>query len=327
MVKQYQLTRLFVLMVVFSILHSPFSILTPTRAYAEKQTLRVSPVIITVPLSPGKTITNDVAIENLTNTPLPLRATLNDFVTGGEEGGYVFQNTRTNPLLSWIKLDENEFILNPHEKKKLKMTIKTPTKIQVGGYYGILFFEPVLQTPYKPTTQVSTRVGVLLLGNLGVPDNGSKRADILTFTPPKLSQDGTVPFLLRVQNTSLNFFTAKPIITLTRVIPDLTQDILDPRLLSSDMLVKPIYLEEKLIFPDKVRRWTEDQTIHDLSPNIYKLRLTVATGNGRDITTDKYIVVFPVIQAGEILIVFLILFFLIRKRKRFGKAAKALFRS
>lgn len=284
------------------------------KAYAATQTLRVSPVIINVTLSPGKTFTNEVTVENLTNTPLPLRATLNDFVTGGEEGGYVFENTKTNPLLSWIKLNDNEFILSPKEKKKIKMTIKTPTTIPVGGYYGVLFFEPVVPTQVAEETQVSTKVGVLLLANLGVPDNGTKKADILTFTPQQLSQDGTVPLVLRVQNTSLNFFTAKPIITLTPVIA-LTQ----PQ--------KPTYLEEKLIFPDKIRRWTEDQIIHDLSPNIYKVHLVVSTGNEQTVTTDRYIVVFPVMKFLLVVAIFLLLIFLTVKRKRWGEVARALFRS
>ena len=320
-VKRYQVLRLVGFMVLFSILYSSpclpagrFSILTTTKAYAAQQTLRVSPVIINVNLSPNKTTTNEVRIENLTNTPLPLKATLNDFVTGGEEGGYVFEDTKTNPLLSWTKLSDDTFILNPKEKKKILMTVKTPTTIPVGGYYGVLFFQPVLQTASAQATQVSTKVGILMLANLGVPDDGHQKADILTFTPKQLSQDGTVPFLLRVQNTSLNFFTAKPILTINPVLP-------------FSQVEKPVYLEEKLIFPDKVRRWTEDQTIHDLSPNIYKVHLSVSTGNGQMGTTDRYFVVFPVVKALIILMIILLIIFLTIKRNRLGTAARALFRS
>ncbi len=301
----YHVLCLFACLILFFILNS-------TTAYAAKQTIRVSPVIINLQLSPGKTLSQKVTIENLTSTPLPLRASLNDFVTGGEDGGYVFADTKTNPLLKWIKLSDDEFILSPKEKKKITMTIKMPSSIPVGGYYGILFFEPVVQSVVTNATQVHTKVGVLMLANLGVPDNGGKKADILTFTPQQLSQDGTIPFTLRVQNTSLNFFTAKPILTLTPI-------------LSTKKQTAPIYLEEKLIFPDKVRRWTDDQTMHDLSPNIYKVHLAVSTGNGNTVITDRYFVVFPLIKFLVRLGIFLIIIFLIIKRKRLGKVANALF--
>ena len=313
-VKTYQVIRLSLVVVSCCILPTACSVLITQKAYAAQQTLRVSPVIINVALSPSKTTTNEVTIENLTNTPLPLQATLNDFVTGGEEGGYVFEDSKTNPLLSWINLSDKEFILNPKEKKKIMMTIKTPPTIPVGGYYGVLFFQPILQNATTQTTQVSTKIGILMLANLDVPDDGRQKANILAFTPSQLSQDGTVPFLLRVQNTSLNFFTAKPILTINPVLP-------------GSEIQKPIYLEEKLIFPDKVRRWTQDQTIHDLSPNIYKVHLAVSTGSGQTITTDKYVVVFPVIKALGIFLIVVIIIFLTVKRKRLRLAMQALFHS
>lgn len=192
------------------------------------------------------------------------------------------------------------------------MTIKTPSTIPVGGYYGLLFFQPVLQNAPTQTTRVSTKVGVLMLGNLGVQDAKSKKAEVLTFTPPLLSQNGTVPFILRVKNISLNFFTAKPIITIKPIFTP-TQE------------VKTIYLEEKLIFPASIRRWTDTQTIHNLSPNLYKLQLAVSTGNGQQIITERYIVVLPVMYILLAIGSMLLIIFLIVKRGRLSKAAAALF--
>lgn len=306
-VKRYQLYAVVI------IIYSLFSILTPPKAEAAKQTLRVSPVIMNLSLSPGKTLEQEVTIENLTTTPLPLRASLTDFVTGGEEGGYVFENTKTNPLLKWITLSDDTFILAPNEKKTLTMTVQMPKSIPVGGYYGLLFFEPVLQGITNPQTQVSTKVGVLLLGNLGVPSNG-KRADILTFNPVQLSQDGTVPFLLRVQNISLNFFTAKPILKITPVLPLGNANT-------------PIYLEEKLIFPDNIRRWTEDEAVTNLSPNLYKMQLAVSTGNGEQEFTERYVIVFPWMKALLGFAGVLLLIFLVVKRTRLKKAVHELFKS
>lgn len=283
-----------------------------TPVHAQGQSLRISPAILTITLSPGKTSSHEAIIENLTDEPLPLTANLNDFATTGEEGGYIFEQSRQNPLLQWITLSEKNFILGPKEKKKIFLTIKTPSTIQLGGYYGLLFFEPVLQNTTTPQTQISAKVGMLMLANIGVQDTKAKRANILTFSPSFISQDGTVPFLLRVQNVALNFFTAKPILTITP-------------LLSFPNQQKPMYLEEKIIFPGKIRRWTENNVIHDLSPNIYKAHLVVATGVDQTEVQDTYFVVFPYVNALLIIFIGLLILFLLAKRKRLGAAIKVFF--
>ncbi len=284
----------------------------PLQANAAEQTLRVSPVIINLSLSPGKTHTHEVTIENMTSSPLPLRATLNDFITSGEEGGYIFEESKTNPLLSWITLNENEFILGPKEKKTLQMTIHTPKSIPVGGYYGVLFFEPVLMGAPTESTRVNAKVGILMLANIGVIDPNARRAEILDFSLPSFNQESTVPVLLRVKNIALNFFSAKPTITIQPLIPYSGRQTIE--------------LEEKIIFPSNVRRWTEESRVKDLSPNIYKANLSVSTGNGQTITSEKYFVVFPFAQAFGVIAVILILLFLFTRRKRVVEAIRALIR-
>jgi hypothetical protein len=308
-----KLIKLLTIIIVIGYLYSPFSILYSHKALAQQQTLRVSPVIINVTLSPGKTHTHEVTIENLSNAPVPLRASLSDFMTSGEEGGYIFEETKDNPLLDWIQLDENEFILNPKEKKTLRMKIVTPNSIQVGGYYGVLFFEPVAQADQSAITKVNAKIGVLMLANIGIPDPNAKHAEILAFETEMLNSSGTVPFLLRVKNVSLNFFSAKPHLTVTPLIS-----------LGSEP--KQFDLEEKTIFPGNIRRWTENTTVENLPPNIYKAQISVSSGNGQVVTAEKYIVVLPLVPAGIIAATILFVLFLIVKRKRLGKTAKAIFR-
>jgi|GEM_PF-1647701 len=280
---------------------------------AAEQTLRVSPVILTIPLSPGKIASQEATIENLSTHPLPLTASLNDFITSGEEGGYIFEESKENPLLSWITLSENNFILNPKEKKKVHITIKTPQRIPVGGYYGILFFEPIPQHSANTRTQINSKVGILMLANLGVPDPHAKKAEILAFTPDMFSQDGSVPFMLRVKNVSLNFFTAKPILTVSPLIKFSHPE-------------KPLFLEEKIIFPGKIRRWTQANTIQNLSPNIYKAHIVVDVGNGQVENEDQYFIVFPYLTALIASFILFIVIFVLAKIKRLKDAVAALFR-
>lgn len=294
------------------ILLIPLILFAAPTAKAAEQSLRVSPVIINISLSPDKTYTHDVTVENLTDTPMPLRASFNDFITTGEEGGYVFENTKTNPLLAWTKLNETEFILNPKEKKKLQLTIHTPKSIPLGGYYGILFFEPVLPNAMPNATQINAKVGILMLANVGVPDPKAPKAEILTFETGRVHSDGNLPLTLRVKNISLNFFTAKPVLTISPII-NLT-----------GIQERHIVLDDKIIFPGLVRRWTEDPAVSDLSPNIYKVNLTIATGENQSVSKSTYVMLFPFLPAIGALILLFIVVFLINKRSRLKKALAAL---
>lgn len=297
----------------FCLLGFPNPVDAETITKTPQQIFRVSPVILNVPLSPGKSYSYDITVENMTTNPLPLKASLNDFETTGEEGGYLFEESRTNPLLSWITLDNNTFILNTKEKKKIRLVIKTPQAIALGGYYGMLFFEPVLTNTQQSVTHVQSKVGVLLLANIGVPDPKEKKGEIVSFLTGYFPQNNTLPFLLRVKNVSLHFFTAKPILTISPLLP------------YSETIDEPFYLEEKVIFQNKIRRWTKEISINHLKPNIYKATLKVSTGNGDYVTQEKYFIIFPFIQFLSVGVVLFATLFVIRKRKRLKKTFKAFF--
>jgi len=308
--KQYKLKITYIFTIICSILFLFFN--SPVHASGTRpQIIRVSPIIINVPLSPGKLYNYEINVENLTDKALPLQTSFNDFQTTGEEGGYVFEDTRTNPLLSWIKLSDNVLILNPNEKKKIKLTINTPKSIPLGGYYGILFFQPVLPSDMN-TTHVVSRIGVLMLADIGVPDPKAKKADILTYTIGLFHQNNQLPVLLRVKNVSLHYFTAKPILTIS------------PLITFSPQNQNPMYLEDKILFQGKVRRWEQAITLPNAQPNLYIAHMAVSTGNGQYVIEDKYFILFPFTQAFIILLVIVLVIFLTRKRKRLKKTFEAL---
>ncbi len=203
----------------------------------QRYTIRVSPLIIPLSLSPQKTIKHEILIENLSNKPYPIRINFSDFIST-EDGGYVFPERNTSPLLSWIRVKPTEFIIPARAKQKIILTITTPKNIPIGGYYGMLFFEPVLPVSNK-STQIISRVGVLLLGNVGVVDEKAQKAQILTFSLPHLIFDRKTTLLFRVKNISLHHFTGKPILSLSPLFGEYTKQ----------------FLEEKIVFPGKIRRW------------------------------------------------------------------------
>lgn len=269
------------------------------------QLLRISPVIVHLPLSPSDTLRYDVTVENLRSVPLPLRLSKSDFSSESEDGGYVFTDSAKNPLLQWMSFSENEFILNAGEKRTITMTVQTPSTIDAGGYYGVVFFEPVLPQSDRQTT-VSTRIGMLVLGTLGFSEE-QKNAEILTYTLPFVSMPDSLPLTLRVKNTGLNFFTAKPIVTLRPILGH----------------EKKHFIEEKIIFPNTVRRWENKLPIEQTPFGIYNATLSVSTGNGDSITKSQWILILPNVYVSTILIVVFFAVFILLFRRRLKEALKA----
>lgn len=170
------------------------------------------------------------------------------------------------------------------------------------------FFQP-LRPQLNGETLVSAQVGVLLLGDLGVGREKENPGEILDFHLPFLSQSATMPFLLRVKNTSLAFFTAKPIL---HIKPLFGEEHLQ-------------FLEEKVIFPGKIRRWENPLTLEKLGIGIYQVTLQVSTGKGNSIQTTRTLLIFPWVPVLLTLIVLSLFVGLFKKRKRLKKALRAFF--
>ena len=276
----------------------------PVKAF-----MRVSPVILNLSLVPKKQYNYTITVENLLDTPLPLRTTLEDFQTQDEEGGYILNSTHASPLLSWVSFDKKELIIPPHAKETVALRITMPPKIQIGGYYGIVFFEPVLS---KATTQIplSSKVGVLMLANIGVPSNNSVKGEIVQFKLDKfLYQKGPISYLLRFKNTELLFYSAKPFLTLKPLFGK----------------EQKFYLEEKFVFPGKTRRWESSVELPNYWHGLYKATLAVSTGQGKQIIKETYLMAFPIAFAVGITFLLLVIIFIFKRRKRFSKVMKVLF--
>lgn len=295
---------------IYSIILISIVLILPSRVSAQQnptptEMIRISPVIFNISLSPGKTYTYQATVENLLSVPLPVDLQLHDFQTTDEEGGVAFTESRNDPLLSWITLSENTLLLPPRAKRTIRMTVSLPQRIPVGGYYGMLYFAPRLPQYANEQTLISAKVGTLLLANIGVPNSKQKKADIVdfSFTNPYFETE-KISFMLRVKNTALQHFTAKPILKVTSLLGNQTS----------------YPLVEKFVFPGKIRRWNEQVTLRTTQPGIYKATMVIATGNGEQVNTEKYFIIFPLMKFILTSIILLLILLVIFKRKQIKKA-------
>jgi hypothetical protein len=174
----------------------------------------------------------------------------------------------------------------------------------------MIFFEPV-GSVLQGSTKVVSRIGILVLGDLGIQNSTSEKVQILNFSVGNLEEHSPIPLLLRVKNISLHYFTAKPFLTLTPLVGK----------------KQTILLEEKIVFPTKVRRWSYPLSISTLPINIYKAQIAVSIGNGEQIKTATYLIIFPYTKALILLLILLLIGFVIIRRKQIKNALRILIRN
>lgn len=294
----------------------PFAIVAVTPAFSETprvtQLIRISPVILNISLSPGKTYTYDITVENLLNVPLPVDAAFDSFDTN-EEGEFLVtdeQNTiKTSPLLAWSKVDKAQVIIEPKTKHTVHLTVSIPEKVPVGGYYGMLFFTPRFPVYEGYRSLVSTKVGVLMLASVGVDDPFIAKARITDFKSSHwLFDKNPLSFDFRVQNDSLTHFSAKPVVKI------------------SSWGTKPTEyeIEEKIILPGKARRWHTELTHTDGFFPLQAVRLRVSTGNGNFVTRELYLIRFPWKATLTVLLFMLTVSVVIVRRKNIVRSIQIL---
>lgn len=254
--------------ILVSILLRQFFTFPVSAQEGAKQMIRISPVILKVELSPGREYRYTIKVENLLLSPMPINVAVSGFEASNEEGGVsVLDQGTPSPLIDWITLDENQTIIPATSQKEFNVRVNVPKEVPIGGYFAVIFFTPVF--PDKP---IEAKVGVVVLANIGVPFDKERKAQISTFTFDKLLYEkGPIQTTIRVKNTSLNYFSAKPTLTIKPLFGE----------------EKIFELEEKTILPGKARRWQKPLDVGNLRGVIYQAHLTVSLEQGDSISATQ----------------------------------------
>jgi hypothetical protein len=170
-----------------------------------------------------------------------------------------------------------------------------------------LFVEPVISAK-ADASLVTAKVGVLMLANIGVSTDKNKIEVISSEFNKSIYSSGPVNNTLRIRNTTLNHFTAKPIL---RIEPLFGKPVTVP-------------LEEKIIFPGKIRRWDSSFELPDYYHGFYKTVLTISTGKGHQEKREGYILAFPLLKAFGVILLLVLLTLSVIYRRRILKGLRIL---
>ncbi len=278
----------------------------------ENQILKIAPIILDLNLENEKKQEYKIKIENLLDAPLGVKLSLETLNASDEITGMQFGLPEENsPLLSWITMSKNEFIIQERNSETITIIVNVPKNTKKGSYYGILFATPYFTKPLdKLSPTVVSRIGTLLLANIGKPykEKASKMALVEELKLENaLNNSVNKNLIVRVKNTYPYHLSVKPFIEISSIFGK------EPK----------IEFEDKRVLPDKIRKWSKTLK---LKTGIYQVKAAISLKGGEYIYAKKTFVVFPIKEFTIILIISICLALAFILRKRLKKAIFILFK-
>ena len=294
------------------LLTTSYQLLTTGAAYAAspQQSISISPVINDLQLVPGKKTTFTITIRNNNSTAIGIQAETTGYDITGETAQF---EEKPSVMTSWTMLSQSDILIDPKQTKIITATINTPNNIKQSGYYETIFLTPIAhqqETANSPI--ILSRFGVLVLGTVGKLNYNdlSKKVSVTDLTP-SLTMLNAFPqdISFSVANNYFTHFDAKPFVTITPLFAN----------------SQTVELTDKHVLPGSERVW---QYIPSIAKNhiFYQEHLAVSVGGGNQIFADSWFIVLPYQPILLIVVILVLLYIAITRRKRLGKFVTILIR-
>ena len=318
----------------------------------EPVTIAVYPPIFELELEKGESYQDQILLRNRSGFSVPIQAEIFGFTATDEIGGIAFQEEDGSK--DWFKIEKPNFILEPKESERVKFSINVPKDVTRGGYYVTALFKSKLPPHYfeEEATKVMPQVGVLFLISVGkkgeadfeiIEANVSERVRIRfletlatrnrheteheTDTKQKIiiANSVHIPFVFRVKNNDVY-----------HVKPSGTLQIFG----SGDRIVGEFEVKETTILPGKIRklevnfepalfekldRYLPNFLANFISENLFfgKHKVLLKLHGSAEVEKEMELLIFPWKGiAILLLLVFLILFIIIKSTKQTSKENK-----
>lgn len=172
------------------------------------QGLEISPPLIDIKTDPGKVVTTQIKVRNVTQTSLLVKAQFEDFVANDESGTpkILLNSSDKSPysIKDWLGAPAS-ITLAPGQREPINVTINVPANASPGGHYGVVRFTGTPPELADTGVSLSASVGTLMLVNVsGNVKESAKVAEIYASQNNKQSsifKRGPILITTRVQNT------------------------------------------------------------------------------------------------------------------------------
>lgn len=184
------------------------------------QGLEISPPLVELNTDPGKTVTFEIRLRNITQGTLIAKPSVDDFVAAGEEGQpklLTEANAEPSPysIKGWARAIP-EVRLVSQEIKATTVTLDVPKDASPGGHYGVVRYTALPPELEGTGVALSASIGSLVLVKVsGDIKENAKIEEFFTTQASKrksLFEYGPITFVERVKNEGNVHF--KPIGTI-----------------------------------------------------------------------------------------------------------------
>jgi len=206
--KPFRLKLLVILLFFFS-----FSVFVFNSHPVSGQTFSLSlwPPILELMIQPGKTITQNYQIANLSDNPIQITCQLLTFAPLGEKGNVKFLTEL--PQNIFFTLDNKDlkmgqaFTLDAGKKKDVVLKIQVSEKAIEDDYYLTFLFASQTGSGITTGTSQTGVIGSHLLLTVSEDGQPPKKGEIISFRTKKVIDSLERPtFFLKVMNRSRTFF-------------------------------------------------------------------------------------------------------------------------
>lgn len=176
------------------------------------QGLEISPPLLDFKTDPGKTVTANIKLRNITDSTLIAKARIDDFVAQGEEGLpklLIDQKSGESSPYSfkpWVR-SIAPLTIASKQQKTIQVVFDVPQDAAPGGHYGVVRFTAAAPEVEDTGVSLSASIGTLVLIN--VSGDVKESATIEQFfvshnaggKPSSFFEQGPLTFVERIKNT------------------------------------------------------------------------------------------------------------------------------
>jgi len=284
----------------------------PTVAFGQGIGISISPLTFEITANPGDKVSNVLKILNNSDSALMVQMKAEDFTAIGESGEVVVREelNESYSLAKWIRVEPEQFTLDPRGQQLVNFTIDVPVSGEPGGHYGSILAMIGGTAATGTGAAISQKVGSLLLLQVAGPVN--ELIFVKNFVAPSFSEYGPITIDARFENRGTVHLKPRGFVQITDIFGKQAANL---------------SLSQKNILPGSVRKidtvWDEKILFGK-----YTATLTAIYGSTNEpltATTTFWVIPWK-ITLGITLGVVLVLFILIKSRKRLSLALKILLR-
>jgi len=169
----------------------------PHTTYAKNTALTVSPAIFEAVIKPGVASHHEITLTNDSMIPIPIKGIVSSFIASEDIKSI---DKASFNAAAWIHLDPPDFILQPKERKIVKVKLESPDKIEPGGHYATIIFRPLFpkEAVSASTADSIAQVGVLTF--LIAPGDIVEKLELSPINLDTWQNFGPLDFMLTITN-------------------------------------------------------------------------------------------------------------------------------